>query len=162
MDQRFFDKAFQIYRDKFNNNRRQVMFLAVSDDNQWIKVIPNFTFKALKDFVKDHLSQHEDVRFGVDYSSVHVDERDRVGFDLCVLASSHHNIFTFGTFGLWGSLLAGGEVIAAKGTHEKLLTEEDEIYLMSAMPGWMYIDTRFNATSVLNIDDEIEEFVPIQ
>ena len=138
------------------------MFLAVSDDNQWIKVIPNFTFKALKDFVKDHLSQHEDVRFGVDYSSVHVDERDRVGFDLCVLASSHHNIFTFGTFGLWGSLLAGGEVIAAKGTHEKLLTEEDEIYLMSAMPGWMYIDTRFNATSVLNIDDEIEEFVPIQ
>ena len=38
VDQRFFDKAFQIYRDKFNNDRRQVMFLAVSDDNQWIKV----------------------------------------------------------------------------------------------------------------------------
>ena len=38
------------------------------------------------------------------------------GFDLCVLASCDHSVQTFGTFGMWGSLLAGGEVIAPTGT----------------------------------------------
>ena len=47
-----------------------------------------------------------------------------------------------GTFGLWGSLLAGGDLIAAKGTSDLILSEEDEIYLRSGMPGWLYVDTR--------------------
>ena len=38
VDQRFFDTAFQIYRDRYNNDDQQVVFLAVSDDNQWLKV----------------------------------------------------------------------------------------------------------------------------
>ena len=38
------------------------------------------------------------------------------GFDLCLLASSAHSIHTYGTFGLWGSLLAGGDVITTTGT----------------------------------------------
>ena len=41
------------------------------------------------------------------------------GFDLCLLASSDHSIHTYGTFGLWGSLLAGGDVIATTGTTGK-------------------------------------------
>ena len=41
-----------------------------------------------------------------------------MGFDLCLLATSHHSIHTYGTFGLWGSLLAGGDVVVAKGRNQ--------------------------------------------
>ena len=41
------------------------------------------------------------------------------GFDLCLLASCDHSIHTYGTFGMWGSLLAGGDVIATTGTTGK-------------------------------------------
>ena len=38
VDKRFFDAAFKIYREKYNNKRKKVIFLAVSDDNEWLKV----------------------------------------------------------------------------------------------------------------------------
>ena len=46
------------------------------------------------------------------------------------------------TFGMWGSLLAGGEVIVPKGSNPDTLTEDDEIHLAANMPGWLYVDTR--------------------
>ena len=46
------------------------------------------------------------------------------------------------TFGMWGSLLAGGDVIVSKGRNPDTLTEEDEVYLAANMPGWLYVDTR--------------------
>ena len=79
------------------------------------------------------------MRFGSDYSHQHVAEVDQVGgsmtltlivvlamlhyavpapqvgWDLCVLASSLHSVHTYGTFGMWGSLLAGGEAVVARG-----------------------------------------------
>ena len=83
-----------------------------------------------------------------------------VGFDLCILASSDHSIHTYGTFGLWGSLLAGGDVIVSKGRNENGLTEEDNIYKWSAMPGWLYIDTlNPEKISVLKLDNKTREFV---
>ena len=39
MDFSFFDTAFEIYRKKYNNHEEKVIFLAVSDDVNWIKVI---------------------------------------------------------------------------------------------------------------------------
>ena len=42
----------------------------------------------------------------------------QVGWDLCVLATSHHSVHTYGTFGLWGSLLANGDVVVAKGRNQ--------------------------------------------
>ena len=44
---------------------------------------------------------------------------------------------------MWGSLLAGGEVIVPKGRNNDTLTEEDEIFLAANMPGWLYVDTRW-------------------
>ena len=65
-----------------------------------------------------------------------------------------------GTFGLWGSLLAGGDVIAAKGTSDLVLSEEDEIYLRSGMPGWLYVDTRDkNNITVLQVSGITQEFI---
>ena len=35
---RFFTKAFEVYRSRYNNDTSEVMFLVVSDDVSWIKV----------------------------------------------------------------------------------------------------------------------------
>ena len=86
-----------------------------------------------------------------------------VGFDLCILASCDHSIHTYGTFGLWGSLLAGGDVIVAKGRNRMGLTEEDIIYKKSAMPGWLYVDTlNPKKISVLKLDDNTNEFIQMK
>ena len=61
---------------------------------------------------------------------------------MCVLANSNHSIHTYGTFGLWGSLLAGGDVVVPKGRNTEYFTEDDEIFSWAAMPGWVYVDTR--------------------
>ena len=34
---------------------------------------------------------------------------DAIGYDLALLAQSNHNIITRGTFGMWATLLCGGE-----------------------------------------------------
>ena len=88
-----------------------------------------------------------------------------IGFDLCVLASSDHSVFTVGTFGMWGSLLAGGDVIVSKGRNDPSITnatvtEEDEIFLRAALPNWLYIDTRdVNNIAVLAVDSITGTFV---
>ena len=69
--------------------------------------------------LQENFASHSDVRYAVDYRNSHVESKDSVGFDLCVLASSDHNIITYGSFGLWGALLSGGDVIAAKGTNNQ-------------------------------------------
>ena len=48
---------------------------------------------------------------------------------------------------MWGSLLAGGDVIVTKGRNSDTLTEEDELYLAANMQGWLYVDNR----SVLSV-----------
>ena len=83
-----------------------------------------------------------------------MDSGDMVGFDLCAMASCDHAAFMLGTFGLWGALLAGGDVVVAKGFSYDYPSEEDEIYLMEAMPGWLYVDVRNETTAVLKIDEE--------
>ena len=39
VDHTFFDTAFDIYRRRYNDDMKKVIFLAVSDDNDWIKVL---------------------------------------------------------------------------------------------------------------------------
>ena len=68
-----------------------------------------------------------------------------------------------GTFGLWGALLAGGDVIAAKGGNNETVTEEDEIYLRSGLVGWLYIDTRDKENvEVLEINNTSHTFTRAQ
>ena len=60
---------------------------------------------------------------------------------------------------MWGSLLAGGNVIAAKGTNKVSLTENDEMYLRSGMPNWLYVDTRDkNNVEVLQVNTTSQTF----
>ena len=78
------------------------------------------------------------------------------------LFDTHFYLSSFpGSFGLWGSLLAGGDVIAAKGTSNSTLSEEDRVYLRSGMPGWLYVDTRDqNNVRVLQVNTSNETFTP--
>ena len=39
------------------------------------------------------------------------------------MAACDHSILTYGTFGMWGSLLAGGDVIATTGNNPEANTE---------------------------------------
>lgn len=71
-----------------------------------------------------------------------LNETDQVAFDLCLLSECSHSVHTHGTFGTWGSLLAGGEVIAPTGTNPDSMTEDDIIWQRAAMPGWVYLDVR--------------------
>ena len=62
---------------------------------------------------------------------------------------------------MWGSLLAGGDVVAAKGTNNVTLTENDEMYLRSGLPGWLYVDTRDKSNIVvLQVNSTTQTFTP--
>ena len=84
-----------------------------------------------------------------------------VGFDLCTLASSDHSIYAYGTFGLWGSLLAGGDVIVSKSrTKDEKGFNEDNFHKNNAMQGWLFIDTLDpEKIRILKLDHENREFV---
>ena len=92
-----------IHRKKYNNDDNKVLFLAVSDDNKWIKV--QWDWDSREDrrhlillwTIQTNLGNHSDVMFGSDFSSQSVAAEDHVGFDLCVLASSDHTVITYGT-----------------------------------------------------------------
>ena len=49
MDKVFFDVAFDIYRRRYDDEKNKVIFLAVSDDSEWIKV---------RGLITNILSQH--------------------------------------------------------------------------------------------------------
>ena len=38
VDRTFFDAAFDVYRERYNDQQNKVVFLAVSDDPKWMKV----------------------------------------------------------------------------------------------------------------------------
>ena len=52
VDHHFFDTAFDIYRRKYNDDYNQVIFLAVSDDNTWIKVGKYFVLYLIHQYSK--------------------------------------------------------------------------------------------------------------
>jgi len=140
VDHHYFDTAFNIYRDRYNTDTMQVIFIAVSDDFQWIK---------------DNLGHHDDVVFGCD------DEEDSVaviGYDLCLLSSCSHSVITYGTFGMWGALLAGGDVITTTGNTPGKYTEEDHINQRAAMDNWIFLNVRdknnITEVTLLDIDPE--------
>ena len=87
-----------LFRQKYNNNSTKVVFLASSDNFGWIKQI----------FVNpgDVFFPHE---------LVTVPNSLAAGLDLAILSLCNHSIIDYGTFGIWGALLAGGDIILPDG-----------------------------------------------
>ena len=54
-------------------------------------------------------------------------------------------------------------MIASKGRSNETLTEEDEIYLRTGLPGWLYIDTRdTKRPRVLEVNTNTGDFTPVE
>lgn len=81
---RFFYKAMDYFEHKYRND---VVFVVTSDDPDWC--LRKFRVK----------------------NNIYVSQSYTPAEDLAVLASCNHSIFDFGTFGMWGALLNGGETI---------------------------------------------------
>lgn len=79
----YFQKSIEYFRNKYSN----ITFLAISDDRKW---------------TRDNLSS-----LGI----LTLPDSASPGHDLAVLSSCNHTIMTYGSFGFWGSYLAGGEVV---------------------------------------------------
>ena len=95
---KYFNHAMDLFRQKYNNNSTKVVFLASSDNFGWIKQI----------FVNpgDVFFPHE---------LVTVPNSLAAGLDLAILSLCNHSIIDYGTFGIWGALLAGGDIILPDG-----------------------------------------------
>ncbi|XP_050294029.1 galactoside alpha-(1,2)-fucosyltransferase 2-like [Anthonomus grandis grandis] len=83
---KFFYNAMDYYKRKYPN----CLFVFVSDDPTW----------CYKEFGK-----LPDV-FIASYHSKHAP-----AVDMAIMSACNHSIFDYGTFGEWGALLAGGEVV---------------------------------------------------
>ena len=125
---KYFNYAMDLFREKYNNNNTRVMFLATSDNYGWIKqtiINPGDVF---------HPSEH-----------VSVPKSFAVGLDLAILSLCDHSILDYGTFGIWGALLAGGEIILPDG-YSDIPTPDMEWWKYSDMNNVTFV----NVSSVFN------------
>lgn len=83
----FYLHAMEWFRVRYEN----VAFLVVSDDIQWCK--------------KNLVSLHEDIFF------VGNGNTGSPGYDLALLSLCNHSIIDYGTYGLWGAIMSGGETV---------------------------------------------------
>ena len=102
----YFHKAINY----FSSRHDHVVFVVATDDMEWAEEnlgLPGVEFighKKVLDKDTDHpLATEEDV-----------------GEDLALLAACNHTIISYGTFGQWAAMLAGGEVvISERAAHTK-------------------------------------------
>jgi len=100
LESQYFIKAMKFFKNRYDS----VIFVVVSDDIPWAKEnlgdLPDLDVvflgntKVLEKDISNPLKPGEDI-----------------GEDLALLISCNHTIMSFGTFGMWGSLLAGGQVV---------------------------------------------------
>lgn len=101
----FYYSAMKYYEEKYH----KVAFIIVSDDPAWC----NSKFSNKKNaFITS--------KKGVNSPSL----------DLAILASCNHSIIDYGTFGVWGAILAGGETIFYNVSHQST------VRLAHILPNW--------------------------
>ena len=103
----FFNEAMNYFRRKYPSN---VAFLVVSDDPGWCR--------------RNLLKGNNDV-FVVSKAGV-----TSPGQDLAVMASCNHSIIDYGTFGVWGAILANGETILYN------ISKHSSIRVSELLPDW--------------------------
>ena len=99
----YFQAAMQLFRKTLENP----VFVVVTDDMPWSR-----RHITGDDVIYSETSMEEDYEFVR-------------GVDLATLAACNHTIITYGTFGLWGSLLSGGAtIVSSRADSLKGLIEE--------------------------------------
>jgi len=124
-------KYFELARDIFRKNIKNVVFVVVSDDIEWSKenIFGNDTFYSVDD-----------------------DSEEAVGIDLSIMANCNHTIITYGTFGMWGAILANGKVIAADNAAKESL-DQMKVLKEDKRERWMFLNQE---KTVVHYKDDIE------
>lgn len=97
---KFFRHSMEGLREKYNSDSREVVFIVTSDNIAWTKT---------------QLGNYSDTFFSGDFITAPASGPTSLGVDLALLSLANHTIMDYGTFGLWGGLLAGGDIIAPTG-----------------------------------------------
>ena len=97
---KFFRHSMEGLREKYNSDSREVVFIVTSDNIAWTKT---------------QLGNYSDTFFSGDFITAPASGPTSLGVDLALLSLANHTIMDYGTFGLWGGLLAGGNIIAPTG-----------------------------------------------
>jgi len=87
----YFMAAMEYYRKKHNQGRSNTKFLVVSDDLGWC-------------------------RANLVGNDVHMMGGGSAMSDLALMSQCNHTIIDYGSYGVWGGLLAGGEVTIPQST----------------------------------------------
>ena len=103
LNETFYESAMDYFRQRYS----QVAFLVVSDDVSWCKA---------------HLKSPDTYHVGTPSAEV----------DMAIMANCNASIVDYGTFGMWGAILAGGETVTSKQTFRDTLWAADYF-------GWTYI-----------------------
>ena len=105
----YFQAAFRLFRKTLKNP----VFVVVSDDMAWAR--RHITGRDVFYSHESDTLQEKGGQFGT-------------GVDLATLASCNHTIITYGTFGLWGSLLSkGATFVSSRAVVLKSLIEQADL-----------------------------------
>jgi galactoside 2-L-fucosyltransferase 1/2 len=114
---------FLRHMNVFRNKYQRVMFVVVSDDPKWCE-------RELRG------------------DDVVVMQTDSPVQDLAVMSACNHSVIDYGTYGVWGALLSGGDTFIYN------LTNSAPCTLASLLPNW-YIVTKQNRTSKICVRFEV-------
>ena len=134
----YFYRAMQRFNSEYNN----VIFILVTDDMEWAE--SNLMFPGLQVVFAGHKEVLEkDVRHPLATA-------DDIGDDLALLAACNHTILSYGTFGQWGALLAGGKVVISDTAgNTKEGRELQEAGLAKHNSGWRWMAASLNSSADL-------------
>lgn len=110
-DKSYFLSAMKYYREKYGPG---VVFLVVSDDPAWCR---------------RHLEQGNK-----DVLVVSKEGSGNPGQDLAIMAHCNHSIIDYGTYGVWGAILAGGETILYN------VTKQSSVRVSQLLPDWQILN----------------------
>ncbi|XP_046384658.1 galactoside alpha-(1,2)-fucosyltransferase 2-like [Ischnura elegans] len=108
----YFHRAMDYFRKKYEN----VAFVVVSDEARWCQ---------------HHLATSNGDVFvvsGTPGSSL------GPGRDLAIMAACNHSIIDYGTFGVWGAILAGGETLLYN------ISRHSSVKVAQLLPNWHIFD----------------------
>ena len=130
----YFKRAMQ----RFNSEYSNVIFIVVTDDMDWAE--SNLMFPGLQVVFAGHRKVLEkDVKHPLATA-------DDIGDDLALLAACNHTILSYGTFGQWGALLAGGKVVISNtAANTKEGRELKEAGLAKHSSGWSWMAASLNS-----------------
>jgi len=122
----FFLRAMQHFTKKLSG---LVVFVIVSDDLLWARHHFSNTTNQVE-FLGHSAVLPKDINrplaTGVD-----------VGEDLALLAACNHSIISYGTFGMWAAILAGGEVVTSS---TMARTKEGGELKAANLPNWVVLE----------------------